>query len=129
MLFAFHLEQESKGAKVFSDTNNNIGLWYPDGRTVIFDRHLKTRDGYVQGVRLVPVVRGEQSLSAKEDGQTNDTIPSDTYHQMLGHPSMAITRSTAHARNVTLSGDNNKTICVNCQMAKAWIKPISKERD
>ena len=91
MLFAFHLEQESKGAKIFSDANNNMGLRYPDGRTVIFDRRLKTRDGYVQGLRLVPIVNGEHSLLAKDVGQTNDTIPSDTYHQMLGHPSMAIT--------------------------------------
>ena len=45
----------SAGARVSSDENNNIELTYGDGTKIKFDRRVKTKDGWVAGVDILPV--------------------------------------------------------------------------
>jgi hypothetical protein len=60
----FSITQElSKGAKLGSDDINNITLDYPDGSKITFDRRIKTRDGWVGGVDVVPIINDVAKLS------------------------------------------------------------------
>ena len=45
----------SAGAKLSSNSNKDIQLVYPDGDTVTFDRRIKTKDGWVSRVDIIPI--------------------------------------------------------------------------
>ena len=51
-LFSITAEM-NRGAQISNNEHNNIKLLYPDGSEGIFDRRLKTRDGWIAGVDIV----------------------------------------------------------------------------
>eukprot|EP01083_Nonionella_stella_P273276 926952_1 len=109
----------SEGAKLASDANNNIILLYDDGTKIVFDRRIKTRDGWVGGVHISPVVDETVNVA---------TVATKTvvqYHRELGHPSEMTTRSTAKARGEKLGG--TFTQCKECVLSKAKQKKVSKD--
>eukprot|EP01083_Nonionella_stella_P004795 13981_1 len=109
----------SEGAKLASDANNNIILLYDDGTKIVFDRRIKTHDGWVGGVHISPVVDETVNVA---------TVATKTvvqYHRELGHPSEMTTRSTAKARGEKLGG--TFTQCKECVLSKAKQKKVSKD--
>ena len=111
------------GAKLSSTDNNEIQLVYPDGDTVTFDRRIKTKDGWVSGVDIKPIIdkpaKQEQALVASQ--VTRDI---NEYHRQLGHPNERITRTTAKAFGIKLTGKFQK--CEDCAIAKARQKNVKK---
>ena len=104
------------GAKLSSTTNNNIQLVYPDRDTVMFDRRIKTRDDWVSEVDIMPIP-GKQAKKEKAFVVAKVTHDINEYHRQLGHPNEQITRSTAKAFGVKLTGKFQK--CEDCAIAKA----------
>ena len=90
-------------AKLSSTTNNDIQLVYRDGDTVTFDRRIKTRDGWVSGVDIVPILDG-QAKEEKAFVAAKVTCDINEYHRQLGHPNEQVTRSTAKAFGIKLTG-------------------------
>ena len=113
----------SAGAKLSSNPNKDIQLVYPDGDTVTFDRRIKTKDGWVSGVDIIPIpsqeTTEEQALVAPQ--VTKDM---NLYHRQLGHPNEQITRATAKAFGIKLTGKFQK--CEDCAVAKARQKNVKK---
>ena len=128
----FSITQElSKGAKLGSDDLNNITLNYPDGSKITFDRRIKTRDGWVGGVDVVPIIDDVAKLSCNEtkakpvkSSVKEKAININEYHCALGHPCEATTRATAKAFGVRLVGQFKP--CEDCALGKAKAKKISK---
>jgi len=128
----FSITQElSKGAKLGSDDLNNITLNYPDGSKITFDRRIKTRDGWVGGVDVVPIIDDVAKLSRDEtkakpvkSSVKEKAININEYHCALGHPCEATTRATAKAFGVRLVGQFKP--CEDCALGKAKAKKISK---
>ena len=96
-------------------------LTYPNGQKVVFNRRIKTKDGLVQGVRMIPVV-DERSMHARD---ASNTVTVNEYRESLGHPNMVVTKSTAKARDVELVGDT--LMCKDCGIGKAHRKSLSRE--
>lgn len=130
----FSITQElSKGAKLGSDDSNNITLNYPDGSKITFDRRMKTRDGWVSGVDVVPIPitndvaklsQDERKAKPSKSSIREKTVNINEYHCALGHPSEATTRATAKAYGVKLVGQLKP--CENCALSKAKAKKINK---
>ena len=128
----FSITQElSKGAKLGSDDSNNITLDYPDGSKITFDQPIKTRDGWVSGVDVVPIINDVAKLSQDEtkaeaikSSAKEKAININEYHCALGHPCEATTRATAKAFGVRLIGQMKP--CKDCALSKAKAKKISK---
>ena len=73
---------------------------YPDGSKIVCDHQLRTNDWWVSVFWMIPVT--EQSNIAML--AINKTVSVNKYHRELGHPNIAVTRSTAKARNVKWTG-------------------------
>ena len=115
----FSITQEmSKGATLGSDADNNMILSYPDESKIVFDRRIKTRDGWLGGVNVVPVFNDFANVTSRRSVNVNE------YHKELGHPNEAITRATAKQFDIKLTGTFKP--CENCALAKAKQKKISK---
>jgi hypothetical protein len=54
----------------------------------VCDRRLKTKDGWVSGFKMVPII--EQSNIALL--AINKTVDINEYHKQLGHPNISVTR-------------------------------------
>jgi hypothetical protein len=86
------MQELSKGAKLGSDDSNNIMLNYPDGSRITFNRGIKTRDGWVGGVDMVPIISNAAKLSQDEakaeaikSSAKEKAININEYHCALGH--------------------------------------------
>ena len=121
-LFPLQLEKDARNGNLSTNREGNLQVTYPDGSRIVCDRRLKTKDGWVSGFKMVPIV--EQSNIALL--AINTTVDINEYHKQLGHPNIAVTRSTAKARNVQLTG-TPKT-CVICLKAKAKKKSVPKSK-
>ena len=137
----------SSGAQLSNDKHNNLVLTYEDGDTIVFDRRIKTRDGWVAGVEMTQVCdniaapaitspilyvdEGTMTPVLIEDDEAIDDEPIEPainvneYHKMLGHPNEVLTRSTAAARGIRLSG--TFTPCEDCAVGKSKRKKLRKE--
>ena len=111
------------GAKLSSATNNDTQLVSLDGDTVTFDRHIKTRDGWVSGVDIVPIP-GKQAKEEKAFVVAKITSDVNEYHRQLGHPNEQVTRTTAKAFGIKLTGKFQKY--EDCAIAKAHKKNVKK---
>ena len=76
----------------------------------------------MSGFRMVPII--EQSNIALL--AINKTVDINEYHKQLGHPNIPVTRSTAKARNVLLTG--TPETCVTCFKAKVKKKSVPKNK-
>ena len=97
--------------------------------SIEFDRIMKTRDGILCGVELLPRV-GEKLYEAMdgepEDGKKKPAHYMDInrFHRTFGHPSEQSMRSTAKFYNWHLTGKFEA--CEDCQMSNAQQKAVSK---
>ena len=97
-------------------------LNYPNEKRIVCDRRYATKDGWVSGFELQPVVETANiALTA-----TGKSISVNDYHEELGHPSMATTRKTAKSRGVNLKG--TAQICKECVKSKAKQKNVPKSQ-
>ena len=55
----------------------NLQVTYPDGSKIVCDRRLKTKDGWVSGFKMVPII--EQSNIALL--AINTTVDINEYHK------------------------------------------------
>ena len=120
-----------------SNSRNDIILSYPNGDKIAFDRRTKTRDGWIAGIDVISnhdeianLARQTDTKSAAKEGKGDKkrkAKPQDVmkYHQSLGHPGEALTRSTAAARGIPLQGSWEP--CEDCLVGKAHAKRISKD--
>jgi hypothetical protein len=123
----------SRGATLSNDANNNITL--TNGKTVIkFDRRIRTKGGSIQGVEILPDLPRLRQLREQANEcvlHMRDTRPSkqsydiQKLHRQLGHPSIAITRSTAKARGWQLTG--TITTCQDCAMSNGTTTQCQQE--
>ena len=111
----------SGGAVLKSDARNSLVLTYPNGDVIVCDRRMKTKDGWVPGVEVEDVI-DDVLLLAKEQKPKNVNI--NDYHEQLGHPNMVITKTTAVARNINLTGTVQP--CGDCMIGKARQKNVPK---
>ena len=110
-------------AKVSSNPNNDIHLVYLDRDTITFDRRIKTKDGWVSRVDIIPIPSQD---STEEQALVAPQVTKDInlYHRQLGHPNEQITRATAKAFGIKLTGKFQK--CEDCAIAKARQKNVKK---
>ena len=99
-LFPLQLEKYARNGNLSTNREGNLQVTYPNGSKIVCDRLLTTKDGWVSGFRMVPII--EQSNIALL--AINKTVDINEYHKQLGNPNIAVTRSTAKARNVLLTG-------------------------
>ena len=144
-LFAVNNEL-SKGAKISNNERNDLILTYPDGVVIRCDRRIRTKDGWVSGVDAYGVQEKHSELAhlGQEDSAKNaqqqakpklaipvpekkkksKSEPINEYHKQLGHPNLVVTRSTAKARDVSLTG--TAEVCNDCAVGKARQKNVPK---
>ena len=109
----------SAGAKLPSTSNNDIQLVYPNGDTDTFDKRIKTIDGWVSGVDIVPFP-GQEAKEERALVVAQDTRDGNEYHRQLGNPNEQVTRATAKTFGIKLTRKFKK--CKDCQIAKAHQK-------
>ena len=85
-------------------------------RGVTFDRRIKTKDGWVSGVDVMPIP-GKQAKEEKKIVAAKVTLDINEYHRQMGHPNQQITRTTAKTFGIKLTGKFQK--CEDCAVAKA----------
>ena len=100
----------------------DLALDYPNGKAIVCDHRHATKDGWVSGFELQPVMVST-NLALKATGKA---ITINEYHEELRHPSMAMTQRTAKARGVNLKG--TAQTCNHCVMSKARQKNVSKSQ-
>ena len=88
-----------------------------------FDRRIKTKDGWVSGVEVLPIP-GQEAEEERALIAARDTRDINEYHQQLGHPNEQATRATAKAFGIKLTGTFQK--CKDCAIAKARQKKGGK---
>ena len=122
----------SKGATLSSDSDNNIVLTL-NGKEIKFDRRIRTKSGNVQGVEILPDLprlrqlreqEAERALHMRDNCPSRQGIDIQRLHRQLGHPSLAIIRSTANAKGWKLTGSMSP--CQDCALAKARQRNVSK---
>ena len=123
-------ESMSQGSKIESDDAKNLRVINGD-TTVTFDRHIKTRDGWVAGVDIIPIpndcadnATDEVPSESDEKKKKQKTYDINAYHNALGHPSEATTRATANARDIKLVGKFEP--CEACMVGKTRQSNLTK---
>ncbi len=87
-----------------------------------FDQKIKSRKGYIFGIRIVKAFEPEGKRHDKK-GQSYNIMK---FHEMLGHASETLTRSTAKKMGIRLKGDFRH--CDGCALGKMRKKNIAKEK-
>ena len=97
-----------------------------DGKELIFDREVKTKSGYVPGIKMQPI---KSELGREKDNNfgfptltIGKKLDINVFHQLLGHVSENVTRNTAKYYGVELDGKFNT--CKECALAKAQQKNL-----
>ena len=107
----------------FKIGNEDVVLKLMKGKTTMyFDRILKTKDGFVTGIMLIPMM-GNVATTAVETKKT--TININNLHKILGHCGEATARMTGKAHGYDVVGAF-KT-CEACSIGKARQKNINKD--
>ena len=116
----------SKGAKLGCNSKNYIRLDYPDGSQIVFDHRIKTRDGWVAGVDIVPLTNETAKLGEDKEKKTKvaKSINVNKLHQALRHPSKKTTRATGKALNMKVTGTFKP--CEDCLIGKAKWANVNK---
>ena len=107
--------------------NKGMVVTVSKGNTSItFDHISETRDGFVMGAEIFPQQPQAQHMAASAMG-AGKLFPLLTVHQRFGHPSEAITRSTATTMNLRTTGKLDE--CEDCRIGKAKQKAINKTNE
>ena len=91
----------SHGAVLSINENKDIVLTYRDGSKIVCDRRLKTEDGWMPGVELILITAMANIAHTLTERKS---IPINVFHKQVGHPSFAVTKSTATPRGIKLQG-------------------------
>ena len=101
-----------QGHKISSDDANNIVMNTPIGN-IILDHRIKTCESWIAGVDFIRNIANKKAVSAtaliKQD--------INNLHVELGHPSEAITRSTAKSFGIQFTGTFRP--CDDCALGEA----------
>ena len=116
--------------KGWAISNDGMKIILRKGPGIIeFDHIMKTRDGILCGIELLPRV-GERLFEAV-DGEPEDTkkkpahyMDINRFHRTFGHPSEQAMRSTAKFYDWQLTGKFEA--CEDCQMSNAQQRAVSK---
>ena len=109
----------SKGWKL---SNDGRILKVSNGNSVIrFDQIIGKKNGHLCGVRIMP--RATEDVVMVANQGVKHTIKKA--HQMLGHPSVQKTISTA--KTLGWRVEENKLTCIDCNIGKAKQKNIKKD--
>ncbi len=119
-----------------SDDANNIEMTSKDGTKVTFDCRIKTHNGWVAGVEIVPIKQEiGASISEKMHNSKTTVSPStdkhvciknvNDLHRELGHPSQASTRATGASMGIKVVGKFEP--CQACILRKAKQRNVSKK--
>ena len=118
------------GHALGSDARNNITLTTKNTR-VVMDRRIKTPNGWVAGVEIIPDVERFQAMQRKQQleiacalVESSKKVDVNALHCALTHPSLETTRATAAANGWTLTGE--ASTCMDCALAKAKQRNVSK---
>ena len=108
----------------FDLSNNGKMIVLKKGNfTLEFDKEIKTKNGYVCGVRVETEDDHELAAPAIKDG----TVDIMRFHDLLGHKGEAKTRAVASYYGVKLTG--KWRACTHCAEAKAKAAAIPKSVD
>ena len=117
-------------------SNQGLKLMLTKGKlTITFDRVMKTKDGILCGVELLPRVGEALNVGSDdpvhEDSNETKTKKYDNYmdinrfHKTYGHASEQAMKNTAKFYNWKLTGIFEA--CEDCQMSNAQQQPVAKE--
>ena len=90
---------------------------------LMFDQEIKTKSGYVVGVKIIPRIENNDNTALPAITK-NKPIQHDILHNTLGHISDESMRKTAKYYNLQLT--KKETSCGDCLLAKARQKNIPK---
>lgn len=118
----------SNGCKLKSNEVSNIVL--TKGKTRIeFDRRMKTKNGWLGGVEIIPVGRDTAKYATPQETPEEKSTPIkikdvNELHRELGHPNEGITRATGKSMGYQVVGTYHP--CESCLMAKARQANVNK---
>ena len=104
----------SNNKEILSLIKRNVSL--------IFDNIVKTKDGWVPAMRLMPVLN-DVGLATVESGKS-DTIDVNNLHRILDHCGRICARLTGKALGFEATGKFNT--CDACSIGKARQKNVNK---
>ena len=105
----------SSGKKISSNEFNNTVINTPSG-DIILDRWIKTCNGWVAGADFLQASINKRAVSATALTKQN----ANNLNIEVGHPSKAITRSTAKALGIQVTGRFNPGEDCALGQAKQW---------
>ena len=103
----------STSSKLQSNDANNIQLAQSNGTMLTFDRQIKTHNGWVAGVEIIPIKHDVGANTKETKKKTQISISMKTYVCMknmndqlreLGHPSEATTRAMGASMGIKVVG-------------------------
>ena len=110
----------------FNLGNEDVVMKLMKGNTTLyFDRMLKTKNGFVSGIKLLPILGNNIATTAVEENKVKPKININNLHKILGHCGEVATRMTGKSFGYDVTGDY-KT-CEACSVAKARQKNINKD--
>jgi hypothetical protein len=109
----------------FNLVNGDVVMKFMKGNTTLFfDIILRTKNGFVSGMKLIPM-SGNIATTAAEVNKVKPKINISNLHKCLGHCGEVATRMTGKSYGYDVGG-NYKT-CEACSVAKARQKNINKD--
>jgi hypothetical protein len=110
----------------FNLVNEDVVMKLMKGNTTLyFDRMLKTKNGFVSGIKLLPILGNNIATTAVEADKVKPKVDINNLHKILGHCGEDATRMTGISFGHDVVGDY-KT-CEACSFAKARQKNINKD--
>ena len=91
-----------------------------------FNLKIKTKNGFVPGVRMIPPELVHTKTTVTED--TNNKKHYQVVHSMLGHMGEDATRATATKLGIGITRGTSTT-CISCSVSKAKQKNLNRTID
>ena len=91
--------------------------------TLYFDRILKTKNGFVSGIKLLPIFENMATTNVRSSRMKNE-IDINNLHTILGHCGEATARMTGKAHGYDVVGAFNP--CEACSVGKARQRTSTK---
>ena len=107
----------------FNLGNEDVVMKLMKGKTSLyFDRILKTKNGFVLGINLLPIFEN-MATTAVESSKMNNKIDINNLHTILGHCGEATARMTGKAHGYDVVGIFKP--CEACSVGKARQKSVT----
>jgi len=106
--------------------NEDVVMKLMKGKTILyFDRMLKTKNGFVSEIKLLPILGNNIATTAVEANKVKPKVNINNLYKMLGHCGEVATRMTGKSFGYDVVG--NYMTCEACSVAKARQKNINKD--